>query len=163
MDRGRPSIYGLVDADGCLRYIGKANDPAKRLASHMRDSMRRDTPVYRWIRKNGRPKMVILAVDCEDWKVTERALIAEARTRGDKLLNIADGGDEPFCPALVRAKNGILAAKRRVDTPDKARLYKLKTSLGRALKQGYCTEETKMKMRVIAERLPAQFGDWADI
>ena len=34
-----------------VRYIGKANDSEKRLKSHIRDSRRRNTPVYCWIKK----------------------------------------------------------------------------------------------------------------
>lgn len=108
------SIYALTDPKtGEVRYIGKANDPEARLKSHMRDSRRRDTPVYQWIRKHGRPGMVVLASDCDDWRVEEIRLIAEARARGDRLLNIADGGDEPFCRPEVRAENGAKVAKKR--------------------------------------------------
>lgn len=35
------SIYGLYGADGRLRYIGKAENPANRIKSHMRDARRR--------------------------------------------------------------------------------------------------------------------------
>lgn len=103
---GMAQIYGLADPEtGEIRYIGKANDARKRLASHMRDSTRRDTPVYRWIRKHGKPSLVILIEASRDWRADERRLIAEARRRGDRLLNIADGGDEPFCPHEVRVAN----------------------------------------------------------
>jgi hypothetical protein len=34
-----------------VRYIGKANDSMKRLKTHIRDSRRRNTPVYSWIKK----------------------------------------------------------------------------------------------------------------
>lgn len=38
------SIYALADANtGEIRYIGKANDPAKRLQGHMSDSIRRES------------------------------------------------------------------------------------------------------------------------
>ena len=106
-DPRRASIYGLVDPrDGSIRYIGKANDPASRLKGHMRDRFRRDTPVYRWMRKVGMPGLVVLSADCDDWRQEERRLIAEARARGDRLLNVADGGDEPYCPPEVRSNNG---------------------------------------------------------
>lgn len=101
----RPCVYGLYDKVGNLRYIGKANNAENRLASHMRDSVRRDTPVYRWIRKNGKPEMRILELDCADWKESERRLIAEARASGARLLNVAEGGDEPHCSIEVRRKN----------------------------------------------------------
>jgi len=92
------SIYGLKDKrTGKLRYIGKANDPERRMKTHMRDAQRRDTPVCRWLRKHGEPEMVILVANCDDWKADERRLIAEHRQKGDRLLNVADGGDQPKC------------------------------------------------------------------
>ena len=110
------SIYGLTDPEtGELRYIGKAADPEKRLRGHMRE-MRRHTPLYCWLRKVGKPGLVILEADCGDWAEAERRLIAGARARGDRLLNIADGGDEPFCAPEVRAANGpkVAAARSKV-------------------------------------------------
>jgi hypothetical protein len=112
-------IYGLLDpGTGELRYIGKANNSRKRLASHLRDSRRRDTPVYRWIRKllskGLAPELVVLA-ECDDWKAKEIELIAKARGFGFRLLNVADGGDEPHCPMEVRRKNGRKSAAKRND------------------------------------------------
>lgn len=103
-------IYGLYDPrDGALRYIGKANNSAKRLAAHKRDAKRRDTPVYHWFRKLAASDMApTVAVLCEtdDWKAAERRLIAEHRAAGARLLNVADGGDEPYCSPVVRSANG---------------------------------------------------------
>lgn len=108
-----PSIYGLFDSTGALRYIGKANDPAKRLKGHMRDVRRRRTPLYDWLSKYGEPELRILEASCHDWKEAERRLIAEARARGDRLLNVADGGDEPHCPIETRRANGSKASAVR--------------------------------------------------
>lgn len=41
-----------------------------------------------------------------DWERAERQHIFEARLRGDKMLNIADGGNEPKCSIETRRKNG---------------------------------------------------------
>lgn len=101
----KASIYGLYDKAGRLRYIGKANNPVERLKGHMRDGRKRKTPLYDWIRKHGEPEMRVLESDCVDWKEAERRLIREARERGEKLLNLADGGDQPFCPTEVRSEN----------------------------------------------------------
>lgn len=100
------AIYGLYDLHGRLRYIGKANDPVARIRSHMRDSKRRKTPLYDWIRKHGEPVMRVLEDNCCDWREAERRLIAEAKARGERLLNLAAGGDEPHCPKEVRKENG---------------------------------------------------------
>lgn len=107
-------IYALCHAQtGEVRYIGKANDAHKRLASHMRDSRRRDTPLYRWIRKNGTPTVKVLVHASLDWREDEKRIIAEYRAAGAKLLNVADGGDEPFCPPEVRSQNARKATERR--------------------------------------------------
>lgn len=112
----RASIYGLYDASGALRYIGKANNPEERLNRHMRDAPRRRTPVYDWINKHGRPVMRVLEADCQDWREAERRLIAKARADGERLLNLADGGNEPYCsPENRLAAANAGADKRRKD------------------------------------------------
>lgn len=118
------AIYALTDPrDGEVRYIGKANDARKRLRGHLRDARRRRTPVYNWINKLARlglePGMTVL-VECdpECWKDEERRLIAEHRASG-RLLNVAEGGDEPHCPLEVRRRNGA------------ATLHMLRTGEGR--------------------------------
>lgn len=141
-----PNIYGLYDKDGNLRYIGKADYPDKRLRSHMRDSVRRNTPLYSWIRKNGRPEMRILERP-DDWREAERRLIAEARQRGDRLLNLADGGDEPFCSTEVRAQNGRNNAKAIHSDAKRKLLWSLKQKLAVLVKAGAVSQQTLEKMR----------------
>lgn len=158
------SIYALVDAvSGETRYIGKANNPEKRLKSHMRDSIRRDTPVYRWIRKNGPPKMVVLIQDSDNWVEDETRIIAQYKKDGANLLNVAIGGDQPFCSTETRAENGRKNSKARVDTDQKRRLYNLRRNMGISLKRGYVSEQTKEKLRLLARLYPADFGEWAQI
>jgi len=156
-----PSIYGLYDSRGKIRYIGKANNPSDRLKGHMRDMHRRDTPLYRWLRKNGQPTMRILEAECRDWREAERRLIAKARECGEKLLNVADGGDEPHCPISVRAKNGAATAKAIQSNPSRKRLWQIKLQLGRALKDGVVMNSTRQKMRLLAAKVPSIFGEWA--
>lgn len=111
------AIYALCDpGTGEIRYIGKANDPRARLKSHLRDARRRATPVYRWISKLGKsnqqPRIQVLAWT-DDWREEERRQIADLRAKGARLLNVAEGGDEPACPPSVRAENGRKVAKAR--------------------------------------------------
>lgn len=160
--KAKACIYALLDVDGNVRYIGKANNPDKRLASHMRDSRRRNTPLYAWIRKHGLPKMVVLIHNCEDWKAAEVKAISDARASGAKLLNLALGGDEPMCPTHVRAQNGRNTVALRTSTPEKERAYKLKHALGQCIKQGI-SEELKTKIRAAAIKHPEFFGTWANI
>mgnify|MGYP003503946422 FL=1 len=129
----------------------------------MRDSVRRDTPVYRWIRKNGLPSMIILHADCDDWKAAEIGAIAHHKAMGARLLNVALGGDEPFCPPEVRAANGSKIAKLRASTPAKKRMYELRRSLGQSLKQGYVSDATRDKMRLAAAKYPHMFSNWANV
>lgn len=111
-------IYALTDPDsGEVRYIGKANDAAKRLKSHRRESARRRTPVYAWMRKlaaAGKAPGMIVLMECsaEEWPDKEREMIAHHR-QGGRLLNVADGGDQPFCPIEVRRANG-----KRMNSPE---------------------------------------------
>jgi hypothetical protein len=129
------SIYGLFDATGALRYIGKANDPEHRLNCHVRDSLSgaRSYPVNNWIRKNGRPELRVLEADCSDWRESERRLIAEARARGDSLLNVAEGGDEPYCSTSQRKANAAMCNQAMKD-PMKRKARELKKTLTLTIK-----------------------------
>ena len=118
---GPAVIYGLTCPDtGSIRYIGKANNPEKRFASHLRDARTRTTPVYGWITKlvndGKRPGLVVLE-DAQDWVEAERRWIAVSRARGDQLLNVADGGDQPGCRPEVLSANGARTAQKRKDCP----------------------------------------------
>lgn len=169
--RGRPAtlpcIYGLYDKAGALRYIGKANDPHERLKRHMIDCRRRDTPLYRWIRKNGLPKMAIIRANCEDWQAAERDFIAVARSQGEKLLNVADGGDMPHCSIETRRANGRKNGTALMADPRRKKIRDNKAWIMRTVRwlerNGYNSnaERLKAKMRHYAELRPDVFGDWA--
>ncbi len=157
------AIYGLFDGDGNLRYIGKAENPERRLNGHMREVHRRQTPLYSWLAKHGRPELRVLEADCPDWRASERRLIREARARGERLLNIADGGDEPHCPVELRRENARRLNQRLADDPQLRFLRDAKRTLSKALKDGRLREETKEKMRRIAILMPGMFGAWRAI
>ena len=159
----RASIYGLYDKSGVLRYIGKAKDPVARLKSHMRDSRRRKTPLYDWINKHGVPEMRVLEADCKDWREAERRLIADAKANGERLLNLAQGGDEPYCPRRVRQGNGQRVAAAIHSNPDAKRIWDLKRKVGLALKEGYVSNRGRAKLRLAAVKAPQLFGVWADL
>lgn len=115
-----PEIYGLYHPEtGEIRYVGKANDSEKRLKSHLRDANSRKTPLYSWIRslsKSGLVPVVRVLEVADNWQAKEKELIALHRASGARLLNVAEGGDEPFCSKETRAANGKAnAAKREAD------------------------------------------------
>lgn len=117
--QGKVFIYALHDTvTNEVCYIGKAKNPDLRLKQHMRDSLRRHTPVCLWLRAcrtaNIRPRVTVLAA-CEpaDWDREERKHIAHGRRLGWPLLNIADGGAEPHCSTEQRSANARTAIAKR--------------------------------------------------
>lgn len=168
----RAFIYALIDPrSDKVRYIGKANDVMGRYRSHVRDARRRDTPVYRWWRHLNSlglaPVMATLAMchTCE-WKNLEENLIAEHRKEG-KLLNVANGGDEPFCPSDVRAMNGRNTALRIHSNKTQRRVWEIKRTLGGFLADSSVKESAKKrvraKLRLAARINPSMCGGWATI
>lgn len=160
-------IYGLYcPTTGALRYIGKANSAKKRLKSHLRDAKRRNTRVCRWIvsltREGLCPRMEVLVYSA-DWVVDERAEIRKARENGADLLNMAPGGNQPFCPHDVAVSNGKKTAKLIHSDGPRRELWELKHRLGDLLRRGYVSERTKEKMRYAAAKHPKLFGNWANI
>ena len=148
------AIYALLDESECVRYVGKANDPAKRLVRHYRDARRRKSPLYSWLNKlisdGKKPGIrVIEWCDLVDWPARERYWIEHFRSspNGAGLLNLADGGDEPPCTLETRRANGPTAVDARTRTPRAQRLWWLKQQLGMALRRGFVTAATKDKMR----------------
>lgn len=168
---GRPTtiaeIYALLEPDtGDIRYIGKANDSLKRFKRHMRDRVRRDYPLYRWINKlvrEGRePDMIVLEVT-EDWRSAERRLIEVSRARGCRLLNVAEGGDDPYCSPEQRSENGKrLVASLRSD-PLLAYVRQVKQRFAQALKKDEVSNAARAKLRSAAAKRPDLFGLWANL
>lgn len=168
-----PSIYGLFDEDGMLRYIGKANNPMARLKSHMRDSRTKRTPLYNWIRKNGEPEMRVLVSDCEDWEATERELIQIARDEGIPLLNVADGGAQPYQSKEQRQRNGLATIAKLVagTAPIKPATredtikdgYNFLRYYGRKSGDKAMLDRICGKMRALYKEDPAAYRCWANI
>ena len=76
--------------------------------------------------------MMVLEVVSGDWREPEIRLIALHRDSG-RLLNVADGGDEPYCPIKVRSANGAKTAKAIHSNPKKKRLWFLKRAIGQLI------------------------------
>lgn len=160
-------ICGLCNpSDGKVRYIGKSVNSIKRFADHLKET-RRDSPLYRWIKalrnEGAKPNLIILTkCPISQWQTKEKELISEYRKLGP-LLNVADGGNAPFCSKEVRAKNGRTSAIKRISTPEKRKIWQLKLMIGQALKRGYVNPETKELLRLAANKRPELFGEWANL
>lgn len=91
-------IYALCEPDTRkVRYIGKANNPSKRLGLHLSVSVKLDTHLGHWLsklRESGtKPILSVLReVPEEVWQEEEIGYIRQARELGMSLVNGNDGG-----------------------------------------------------------------------
>ena len=88
-------IYGLCEENNIIRYIGKSNNPNKRLKEHIRFSHLKKTYKDYWIQsvinKNKLVKLIILEkVNLKDWQVKEIFWIN--KYKNNKLTNHSKGG-----------------------------------------------------------------------
>lgn len=106
-------IYGLCDPlTGELRYVGKSSrdDPRQRVSEHYYAALRRaDTHVARWIRKVGRPTVVVLEQDPDDLDDAERWWIAKLSIF--RLCNHTEGGDGGRGLSPSAERRAIVSAK----------------------------------------------------
>lgn len=92
-------IYALLDPDtDAVRYVGKSDNPEKRLAQHMKLLEPKATHKQNWLRslasKGKIPKLKILEeVDTNCWQDAERKWIQYYRELGSQLTNTANGGE----------------------------------------------------------------------
>ena len=94
------NIYGLVDPrDGAVRYVGKSNDPEKRVRQHVRQALR-DGPTNKkkkWLAElhdlGLEPDVLIFATPpMDEWGEREKQVVAELREAGAELYNVAEPG-----------------------------------------------------------------------
>lgn len=113
-------IYALLDPDILdVRYVGKSNNPKKRLGRHIYNAKTRyDEPdalhVERWVKKlldkGKRPVLKILEeVPLSEWEEAEMRHIAQY----EYLTNIAKGGNGPYSVSDETRKKISLANKGR--------------------------------------------------
>src|SRR5688500_3880809 len=93
-------IYGLFcPIAKTIRYVGKANDPERRLQNHVWTCEKNAHHTARWLsglkRKGLQPTALVLAEidDGEDWQEQERRFIASGAEMGWKLTNSTPGGE----------------------------------------------------------------------
>lgn len=86
-------IYILIcPIDGLVKYVGKSNNPDKRLKDHFLDFRNMDMNKALWIvtlrQQKKRPEMVIVdEVDLFEWKYWEAWWCAYFKSLGYKLYN----------------------------------------------------------------------------
>ena len=113
-------IYALCDPDtGYLRYIGKAENPQKRLNNHISESLRSNfCRRHHWIvglvRAGLTPTLIILEeVQRHEWVSAEQFWIASMRIAGCDLVNGSDGGEgNKNCRLSVITRQRMSAAKK---------------------------------------------------
>lgn len=112
-------IYALCEpGTRIVRYIGKSDNPKKRLGAHVRVSSEFTRHLGRWLKRLARskqvPNLVILAeVPRRSWESEERRYIAAARMLGMDLVNSTDGGEGVTMTPETRKKIGISSGKAR--------------------------------------------------
>ena len=98
-------IYALIDPETAqMRYVGKSNDPIRRLGRHL-STARMDTKIgnkkfEKWllelVARGHRPGIVVLeTIEHIRWKDAERYWISQLRAAGFALLNVHPGGAGP--------------------------------------------------------------------
>lgn len=114
------TIYGLVDPRTAkIRYIGKTNNPKRRLFQHIKGRAdQRITPVRSWVASlvcQGIEPGMITIEQCEEeiWEDRERHWIKHFKDSGFEILNVAEGGNQPACSNEQRRKNAIRSAATR--------------------------------------------------
>jgi len=81
-----------------LRYVGKSNNPEKRLNDHIYSALEgkvshRDDWIRSLLKEDLQPAIEILEeVDINEWEDAEKAWISDCRKYGLNLTNLSDGG-----------------------------------------------------------------------
>lgn len=145
-------IYALCEpGTRTIRYIGKANDPQKRLGWHLKDSRKLKSHLGHWLsklfRENRSPKLLLLKkVPLSEWQEWEKRYIFYARMLGFNLTNASDGGDGVTMTPEVRIKLSLSRSGKLASFETKKKL-----SLARSGNRNHnfgkpLTAETKAKI-----------------
>lgn len=167
-------IYALKCPElGDIRYIGKAKNPTQRLKFHFYDSVRKKTPVNCWIKslaaRGLKPSMeVVKETDEQNWATEEKYHISLLRSMNkDRMLNLADGGNQPSQSLEQRQKNGRKNAKNIHSDPYQRHIWELKKNMGDTLKWLRKNSRWETYNRVVAGlkrsavKRPDLFGEYA--
>lgn len=108
-------IYTLLDPrDFTVRYVGRSDNPVKRLQQHLAETRRCKSTSYKtnWLKKLLSLKIkpiinIMEEVTLKQWEQRERFWIKYYKKRGAKLVNSTDGGEGLINPSIsTRIKIG---------------------------------------------------------
>lgn len=164
-------IYALHDPrDWSIRYIGKANDPNRRMQGHFRrpkgTAMRRFVSELRALGLSLRVS-VLQSCSQEQWQQWERFWIATARASGEKLLNIAEGGNAPSTTRescrlarLGKKDSPEVRLKKSLSAKGKAKSPEHIRNAGMAQRGRKFSPEHREKLRIakLGTKRPPEFG-----
>lgn len=151
-------IYALVCPVGNIRYIGKTNDPVKRLRRHVSRAKYHETKSHaaNWIRSllrtGQKPILHILEelADDADWVSREIALIAEYREAGHDLTNATAGGEGVCGLDEASIRKRVASASVTKALPANKERY------SRTLREVYACPEMRAKVSKIHKEI------WSD-
>jgi len=112
-------IYTLSDSNGIVRYIGKTDDPKRRLREHLYESKKKPKNhrhywIMTLINKNEEPVLDIIDyVPSSDWEFWEIFYISLFKGWGFNLVNETNGGE---------TGTGMLGKKHKKESKEKIRL-----------------------------------------
>lgn len=157
-------IYALTDSDGKPFYVGKTNNPSRRRTRHVYDAinLEKNLPVHNKIRKLLREGSEIDIVVQErglteqDVDQREQFWISDYRRRGEKIYNVANGGEggkgitAEIIEKIRQANIGRVCSeetKRKISIANKGKTFTTqhKDKLSKARKQRIVTPETRTK------------------
>lgn len=151
-------IYALLCPLGNIRYIGKTNDPAKRLRRHISRAKYHETKSHaaNWIRSllraGEKPELRILEEldDRADWVSREIALIEEHRKAGHDLTNATAGGEGVCGLDEASLRKRVASAAITKALPENRERY------SRTLKEVYACPEMRARVSKIHKEI------WSD-
>jgi len=110
-------IYALHDPRNWeIRYVGKADDPHRRLRAHALDRNRLGIrSLIEQLKVLGLSLQLSILQRCDKstWQFWEKFWIQTARNSGAKLLNIMPGGNQPFLTQEDYMRIGLIQRGRK--------------------------------------------------
>lgn len=148
-------IYSLSDETGYIRYIGKANEPRKRLNQHIKESKSSEIKTYKhnWINsfliKGVKPKIEILDEVLEsEWQFWEQYWICLIKSWGFNLVNLTlgGGGGEGYKHS-EESKKKMSESKKDYKPSDESKM-----KVSESLKEYYSNNPSKSVPRIILDK-----------